>query len=99
MNLVLHAHAPVLWKQADALQLPVTPRDVGYGSPEMARCVTKLVRQSSQRPNLFITLGHQDGVFAYGIDAEETGVYLLEMLALAEGLQQREAVKGEGSMT
>lgn len=97
VNLVLHAHAPALWQQAEALQLPVTPPEVEYGSPEMARCVAQLMSESKKRPNLFVTRGHTDGVFVYGCDAEETGTYLLQMLGRAEGLASVSSELSRGS--
>ena len=64
---VVHGHAPSIWRKARALGLPATPRDVPYGTPQMAHAIAALYREQGQpRQALFAMLGHEDGVIAYG---------------------------------
>ena len=64
---VVHGHAPLIWEKVSALNLPATPRDVPYGTPQMAHAITALYREQGQpRQALFAMLGHKDGVIAYG---------------------------------
>jgi len=67
IHCVVHGHVPLTWKQAPALGLPMTPRDVPYGTPQMAHAIAELYREQGQpRQALFVMLGHEDGVIAYG---------------------------------
>lgn len=84
---VLHVHAPVLWRQARALNLPQTPADVGYGTVEMARAVQRLYAEAGRgRPRVWSMGGHEDGVLAWGRDLNQAGAALLRQLARAYAL-------------
>ncbi|MCY3640271.1 MAG: class II aldolase/adducin family protein [Gammaproteobacteria bacterium] len=83
VNWVLHGHCPDIWQNAAAVGLAAIDADVGYGSPEMAAAVATLLRTHCVRPLVFVTLGHEDGVFACGGSAEATGGALAAALARA----------------
>lgn len=78
---IMHVHAPVIWRAAARLDLPTTAADVEYGSPAMANAVGVLLERHATRPLLFATLGHEDGVFACGAAADDTGGALVRALA------------------
>ena len=78
---IFHVHSPDIWSRAEALQTAATDARVGYGSPAMARAVAALLATHPERPLAFVTLGHEDGVFACGRTAAETGATLVELLA------------------
>jgi ribulose-5-phosphate 4-epimerase/fuculose-1-phosphate aldolase len=78
---IMHVHAPVIWRAATRLGLPATPAEVEYGSPAMASAVGVLLERHSARPMLFATLGHEDGIFACGASADDTGAALIRALA------------------
>jgi ribulose-5-phosphate 4-epimerase/fuculose-1-phosphate aldolase len=78
---IMHVHAPVIWRSAARLQLPLTAADVPYGSPAMAEAVAALAQRDARRPLVFATLGHEDGVFACGATADDTGAALVRTLA------------------
>jgi hypothetical protein len=80
---VFHAHSPEIWQRHDALGLPATAENVPYGSPAMVEAVAGLLAEHHQRPIVFVTLGHQDGVFACGPSADATGGALVSLLARA----------------
>ena len=80
---VLHGHCPDIWRNAEGLGLAAIGAEVGYGSPQMAEAVAALLRANSARPLVFVTLGHEDGVFACGGSAEATGGALVATLAQA----------------
>jgi hypothetical protein len=64
---VVHGHAPLIWEKVRVLDLSATPRDVPYGTPQMAHAIAALYREQGQpRQALFAMLGHEDGVIAYG---------------------------------
>lgn len=81
---VMHAHSPHLWRNAAALDLPMTAADVAYGTPEMAAEVARLFRETdvAQR-RIFGMAGHEDGIVSFGATAEEAGFVLLGWLARA----------------
>lgn len=81
---VMHAHSPHIWRNAVALDLPMTAADVAYGTPEMAAEVARLFRESdvAQR-RIFGMAGHEDGIVSFGATAEEAGFVLLGCLARA----------------
>ena len=78
---VFHVHGPEIWQRHDALALPATAESVPYGSPAMVEAVARLLAEHVQRPVVFVTLGHQDGVFACGSSADATGSALVSLLA------------------
>jgi len=86
---VLHAHSPELWRQARALRLPITDPKVAYGTPEMAREVQRLFRESAVVERQILAMGgHDDGILAFGRSPAETGQVLVTELARAFEIQQ-----------
>ena len=81
---VLHAHSPDLWRQAATLRLPTTDPDVAYGTPEMAREVQRLFRETAVAERQILAMGgHEDGILAFGRSPEEAGQMLVTQLARA----------------
>jgi L-ribulose-5-phosphate 4-epimerase len=81
---VFHVHAPLLWRRAAALDLPITRPDVEYGTPAMAHEVLRLFRTTALRHTAVLAMGgHEDGVVAFGPSAREAGAALLHWLAQA----------------
>lgn len=83
-RVVLHAHAPELWRQARALGLPVTHPDAANGTPAMALEVQRLHREGTLASTRVAAMGgHEDGVLAFGNTAAEAGTALVAQLARA----------------
>jgi len=80
---IMHAHARAIWRAAAPLRLATTAPDVEYGSRAMAAAVAALLGRERIRPLLFATLGHEDGVFACGATADDTGSLLVRTHAAA----------------
>jgi hypothetical protein len=78
---IVHAHSPDIWRSTAHLGLPCTGAAVPYGTRAMANAVAALLETATERPLVFTTLGHEDGVFACGADARATGLALIERLA------------------
>ena len=75
---VLHVHAPLLWRSAQALGVPFTHPDVAYGTPAMAEEMERLYRAGDlARRGVAAMGGHADGVVAFGVDADAAGFALL----------------------
>ena len=85
---VLHAHSPVLWKNARRLRLPISDPSAPYGSPMMAEEVRRLYHSSVLPERQILAMGgHEDGVIAFGRSIEEAGQTLLTWLARAYELE------------
>jgi ribulose-5-phosphate 4-epimerase/fuculose-1-phosphate aldolase len=80
---IFHVHAPAIWRACTTLALATIGADVPYGSPALATAVERLAWSQRARPLLFATLGHEDGVFACGADADGTASALVALLARA----------------
>ena len=79
---VIHAHAPVIFKQARALDLPTTAPDVGYGTVAMANEVARLWRVTDLKDVRVLAMGgHEDGIIAFGADLDDAGARLMSTLA------------------
>lgn len=81
---VLHAHTPALWGRRRELRLPETAPDVPYGTPAMAREVQRLYREGVLAERRILAMGgHEDGIIAFGKNAEAAGSTLIKWLARA----------------
>jgi hypothetical protein len=81
---VIHAHSPEIWSWADSIGLPVTRRDIPYGTPEMAEEVCRLFQNTPVSVlQIFAMGGHEDGIVAFGGNMEQTGLTLVRYLAMA----------------
>ena len=89
VNWVLHGHCPEIWENARAAGLPAISADIGYGTPGMAEAVADLLRRDRSRPLVFVTLGHEDGVFACGASAGDAGGRFVGVLARCMALATR----------
>jgi len=88
IRVVLHAHAPDIWRQARALGLPVTHASAANGTPAMAHEVQRLFREGTFASTRIATMGgHEDGVIAFGASAAEAGETLVHQLARALALR------------
>jgi hypothetical protein len=84
VRVILHVHSPTIWRHAQALALPRTADNIGYGTPGMAREMARLWRSGAlTRRRLLVMGGHTDGVLAFGRTAEQAGVALLRAYAAA----------------
>jgi ribulose-5-phosphate 4-epimerase/fuculose-1-phosphate aldolase len=84
IRVVLHAHAPELWRQARVLGLPATDPSAANGTPAMAREVARLYREGTFASTRVAAMGgHEDGVIAFGESADVAGAALVTLFARA----------------
>lgn len=77
VQFVFHTHHLGFW-QKHLHQLPTTHPDVRYGTPEMAAEIQRLLQlESTLEQRIFLTAGHEEGIFTFGKTAEEAGEVLL----------------------
>jgi len=80
---VFHVHDPDTWRSAAALALPTIAPTVAYGTVAMADAVAALLSKRRERPLVFATLGHEDGVFSCGQSMDDVGRALVRSLVQA----------------
>ena len=80
VSCVIHVHNPQLFHTMLAGTAPRTPRGVAYGTPAMAAAVMEVVA-SMPETGLFVTAGHEDGVFVFAPTVEEAAQQLLDQVA------------------
>jgi L-ribulose-5-phosphate 4-epimerase len=91
---VLHVHHRLFWEHL--LQtLPSTAPDVPYGTPEMAREMSRLLNTTKLRQHKILGMaGHAEGIIAFGKDVEEASNILLQRFTK---FQQRTNVENKNS--
>ncbi len=80
---VIHVHCPALFHALLKRGAPQTPPDAAYGTPAMAQAVRKLAASLGSE-GVFVTPGHENGIFAFGPSLERIAARLL---ALFRGLE------------
>ena len=84
IKFVFHVHSPEIWNNAEKLGIPITKREVSYGTPEMADEVNRLFRDTNVKNiNILSMGGHEDGIFSFGETADKAGTLILNYLARA----------------
>ncbi len=84
LRCVIHVHSPHIWRNAQALGIPITREGVAQGTPEMAEEARLLFRDTWVREQIIFAMGgHEDGVVSFGQTAEEAGTVLISYLARA----------------
>lgn len=76
---VIHVHSKNLWN-AQLNRLPTTDRSAEYGTPEMAKEVSRIAGNvRGAVSGLIVMGGHEDGIIAYGPDLDTAGELLLAL--------------------
>jgi ribulose-5-phosphate 4-epimerase/fuculose-1-phosphate aldolase len=74
---VIHVHHLDFWRRL-LNTVPTTAPDVAYGTPEMAREILRLYRETDlPQRKLAAMAGHEEGVISFGRDLDEAGTVLL----------------------
>ncbi len=81
---VVHVHSPMIWQHYQALALPAIDATIQYGTQAMAEAVLALFALNSlaEKP-IFVMLGHEDGIVAFGDTIADAGMVIIRTLALA----------------
>jgi methylthioribose-1-phosphate isomerase len=74
---VIHIHNRELFDFMLAGHFAKTPKEVAFGTPELAEEIRTLVEAAGEAQGVFVLAGHQDGVMAYGPDIESARDVLL----------------------
>jgi L-ribulose-5-phosphate 4-epimerase len=77
---VIHVHGARLWR-ALLGKAPTTRKEAEYGTPEIARELQRLLRETDAgKGGVIVMGGHEDGVISFGRNLEEAGKKLLERI-------------------
>lgn len=85
IHCVIHVHSRELFQFMLAEPYPRTPQQAAFGTPELAEEILRLVRAGGAAQGIFVTAGHEDGVIAYGPDADAVRNILLDTLRRFNG--------------
>ena len=76
---VVHVHAPGMWQTLKG-KLPTTDETIAYGTPEMARELQRLYRDTYLKAHgVAVMGGHPDGLIAFGRDIEQATKRVLDL--------------------
>lgn len=73
---VFHIHHHELWVRMLSEKFDRTPEEINYGTIEMAEAAKECIKDQTR--GIFAMAGHQDGIIAYGDNAENAGKMILE---------------------
>lgn len=77
INAVIHVHHRPLWERLMD-KVPTTSRDCAYGTPEMAREISRICRDNiTTSPKILVMSGHDEGMITFGHNLDEAGQILL----------------------
>jgi len=81
---VIHVHSPIIWRRYQTLALPAVDATIQYGTQAMAEAVYALFAGNylAEKP-VFVMLGHEDGIVAFGNSIADASLVLIKTLALA----------------
>jgi L-ribulose-5-phosphate 4-epimerase len=78
-NAVIHIHDKSLWDRLMNTEIATSP-SIEYGTPEMAKDIIRLFKQTDLASRKLIVMGgHEEGIIAFGHTLEEAGEVLLHL--------------------
>lgn len=77
---VIHVHHLKSWQKL-LNRIPTTSSNVAYGTPQMSLEILRLFKETDLKNKRVLAMGgHQEGLISFGIDMEEAGKALLEIV-------------------
>jgi L-ribulose-5-phosphate 4-epimerase len=77
---VIHVHNLNLWNR-EIHKIPTTSGSVEYGTPEMAREIFRLFKETDVNEKKILVMGgHKEGIITFGKNLDEAGRILLEYM-------------------
>ncbi len=67
---VIHVHHRMLWEHAQNLNLPTTPPNAEYGTPQLARAIQNTYNEIPETTKPVVLLGHEEGILSWGENKE-----------------------------
>lgn len=68
VHAAIHIHSRKLFDFMIKNDYPKTPKEIPYGTPEMAYAIAEQIKKDNSTQGLFVMAGHDEGIMAYGED-------------------------------
>lgn len=81
---VIHVHNRLLFDYMIENNFPSTPKNVPFGTPELAEEIAELVVAGGENCGVLVTAGHDEGVIAYGDSIPEAFRQLMNVYITAK---------------
>lgn len=76
INAVIHIHSKFMWEKY-LHKLPTTDLDIEYGTPEMAKSIAKIYKETELATKKILVMGgHEDGIISFGSSISEAAEIL-----------------------
>ncbi len=75
---VVHVHCLWLWEKL-LNNYPLTPTEVEYGTPEMAKAIQQQLARMNRDEKLIVMGGHREGILTFGNTLEEATSEILKI--------------------
>ena len=71
INAIIHVHHPDKWKSL-LNKVTTIDKSIAYGTPQLAKKIAELLKndETLKREKIFVTAGHEDGIFVFGETVE-----------------------------
>lgn len=80
INAIIHIHNLTLWQNLMD-KVPTTKKEVPYGTPDMAKEIFRLFKESNvKQEKIIVMAGHEEGIITFGSSIENAGNLLLSYL-------------------
>lgn len=80
INAIIHIHNLTLWQNLMD-KVPTTKKEVPYGTPDMAKEIFRLFKESNvKQEKIIVMAGHEEGIITFGSSIENAGNLLLSHL-------------------
>ncbi len=79
IHAIIHTHHRKLWEKL-LNQAPTTSPTVAYGTPEMAREIFRLFKETDvSKKKILVMGGHEEGIITFGANLDEAALTLIEI--------------------
>lgn len=76
VNGIIHIHHREFWEKLQGV-VPATSKDAAYGTPEMAREIIRVFRETTlKNTKILVMEGHEEGILSFGGDLDEAAEVL-----------------------
>lgn len=75
---VIHVHSMWLWEKLKN-KVPTTRKEIPYGTPEMAKEITRLFLETDvKQQGIIVMAGHEEGIITFGKNLDDAGAVLMK---------------------
>jgi ribulose-5-phosphate 4-epimerase/fuculose-1-phosphate aldolase len=84
-NCVIHIHNKKMFDIMLEKNFAHTSSKVAYGTPEMAKAISKLVKKVEGTSGIFVTAGHDEGIIAFGESISTVSLLVISIFQELDG--------------